>query len=232
MFYYGRTRRVDICEVFFFMRRLTHLMMSPPSRFVRLLIGEKRLTCDATNAEDMFAHLPVFTDLDGTKCEGLWAIVDHLEGSYPDHPMVPEDANQRGETLRLLDWALGPFQENVTRRIVYEKAAQKFTGAPARRAPDMEVIRMGRDMLRTALTQLGEAAERNGYLVSRDCTMGDLAVAAHLSALDYFGEVPWKDFSAAAEWYLRIKSRPSFRTLLSDRLPGQPPVSYYAELDD
>jgi glutathione S-transferase len=56
-------------------------------------------------------------------------------------------------------------------------------------------------------------------------------VAAHLSALDYFGEVPWTDHPTASEWYVRMKSRPSFRSILSDRVPGQPPVAHYAELD-
>jgi glutathione S-transferase len=95
----------------------------------------------------------------------------------------------------------------------------------------METVRTGRDALRGALETIGAAAERHGYLATRDCTLGDLAVAAHLSALDYFGEVPWTEFPAAAEWYMRMKSRPSFRTLLGDRVPGQPPVSHYADLD-
>ena len=59
----------------------------------------------------------------------------------------------------------------------------------------------------------------------------DFAVAAHLSALDYFGEVPWSEYPAAAEWYVRMKSRPSFRSILADRVPSQPPVAHYAELD-
>jgi glutathione S-transferase len=213
------------------MRRLVHLLLSPPSRFVRLVIAEKRLTCDCIAPDDTNEHLPVFTDLDGTRCQGLWAIVDHLEGMYADRPLTPEDAEARAETLRLLDWAMGPLQENVTKRIVYERASQRFTGAAARRAPDMDVVRGGREALRTALAGLGASAERNGCLAARECTLGDLAVAAHLSAIDYFGEVPWTDFPAATEWYMRIKSRPSFRTLLSDRVPGQPPVSRYADLD-
>ena len=214
------------------MRRLTHLLLSPPSRFVRLLIGEKRLAYDSVQPEDLQGHLPVFVDLDGTRCEGLWAIVDHLEGTYADRPLIPESPVARGEALRLLDWAMGPFLETVTRKIVYEKASPRFTGASARRAPDMEIIRSGRDILRQSLKTFGEAADMHGYLAARECTVGDLAVAAHLSALDYFGEVPWKDFPTAAEWYLRVKSRPCFRSLLSDRLPGQPPVSHYGELDD
>jgi len=213
------------------MRRLIQYVLSPPSRFARLLIAEKRLSCDCVAAEDPAEHLPVFIDLDGRRCAGLWAIVDHLEGAYPDHPLVPEDAEARGESLRLLDWAMGPFHETVTRRIVYERASQRFTGATARRAPDMEVVRAGREALRGALAAIGAGAETNGCLATRECTLGDLAVAAHLSAIDYFGEVPWTDFPAAGEWYMRMKSRPSFRTLLGDRVPGQPPVSRYADLD-
>ena len=213
------------------MRRLVHLLLSPPSRFVRLLIGEKRLTYDPAAPADPMEHLPVFVDQDGSRAQGLWAIVDHLEGNYPDHPMAPEDSAQRAESLRLLDWSMGPFLESVTRRIVYEKAAQRFTGAPSRHAPDMDNIRAGREALRAALTTLGETAERNGYLASRECSLADLAMGAHLSALDYFGEVPWADFQPAAEWYMRMKSRPSFRSLLADRVPGQPPTSRYADLD-
>jgi len=213
------------------MRRLIHLLLSPPSRFARLLIGEKRLTFDPAAPEDTAAQLPVFTDMDGTRAVGLWAIVDHLEGGYPEHPLTPEDANARAESLRLLDWAMGSLHENVTRRIVYEKASQRFTGAPAKRAPDMEAIRSGREALKAALREIGAQADANGYLAARECTLGDLAVAAHISALDYFGEIPWMEFTSVSEWYMRMKSRPSFRSLLGDRVPGQPPVSHYAELD-
>lgn len=213
------------------MRRLEHLLLSPPSRFARLLIGEKKLTCDPVPAEDSSSHLPVFTDLDGTRCAGLWAIVDHLEGAYQDHPMVPGDPEARNEVLRLFDWAMGWMQESVTRKIVFEKASSRFTGAVPRRTPDMDMVRQGREALKLALASVGQAADRCGCLAAKECTIADLAVAAHLSALDYFGEVPWKDFPVAHEWYLRLKSRPSFRPLLSDRMPGQPPVMDYAELD-
>lgn len=213
------------------MRRLVHLLLSPPSRFARLLIGEKRLTFDPITADDSAAQLPIFTDLDGTQVVGVWAIVDHLEGNYPDHPLTPDDASARSECLRLVDWAMTGLQENVTRRIVYEKASQRFTGAAAKRAPDMEAIRSGREALKRALDEIGASAESHGYLAARECTLGDLAVAAHVSALDYFGEIAWNTYPAAAEWYMRIKSRPCFRSLLADRVPGQPPASHYAELD-
>jgi glutathione S-transferase len=213
------------------MRRLTQYLLSPPSRFARLLIAEKRLTCDLAAPDEATVHLPVFVDLDGTRAQGLWAIVDHLEGTYPDHPLLPEEPAGRSESLRFLDWAMGPLIDEVIRRIVYEKTSPRYTGAAIQRAPDMVVIRAGREALRPALAAIGLAGETHGYLASRECTLGDLAVAANLSALDYFGEVPWADFPAAAEWYIRVKSRSAFRTLLGDRVPGQPPAAHYAELD-
>ena len=213
------------------MRRLIHLMLSPSCRLARLIVAEKRVACDPVQAEDARNPMPVFIDLDGTRAEGVWAIVDHLEVNYPDHPLAPADDAARREALRWLDWAMGPFHEQVTQRIVYEKAGQRFTGAPARRTPDMNTIRAGRDELKLALAAIGKAAETRGNLAAREISLGDLAVAAHLSALDYFGEVPWTDFPAASEWYVRMKSRPSFRSILGDKVPGQPPVSHYAELD-
>ncbi len=213
------------------MRRLIHLMLSPSCRLARLMVAEKRVACDPVQAEDGRNCLPVFVDLDGTRVEGLWAIVDHLESNYPDNPLAPADDGERRAALRWVDWAMGPFHEQVTQRIVYEKAGQRFTGAPGRHAPDMNVIRAGRQELKTALSAIGQAVEALGNLSGRTAALGDLAVAAHLSALDYFGEVPWNDHPAAAEWYVRLKSRPSFRSLLADRVPGQPPVSHYAELD-
>ena len=213
------------------MRRLFHLMLSPSCRLARLMVGEKRVACDQAMSDDPKQSMPIFTDMDGTRCEGVWAILDHLEHHYPDHPLAPADASARLACLRWVDWALGPFHEQVTQRVVYEKAAPRFTGAGFSRAPDMNVIRAGREELKLALKAIGMAAETNGNIACRETTLGDLAVAAHLSALDYFGEVPWTAFPTAAEWYVRMKSRPAFRSLLADRVPGQPPVSHYAELD-
>lgn len=213
------------------MRRLVHLSMSPPCRFVRLALGEKRLAFNAAVATDPSSHLPVLIDLDGTTVTGIWAIVDHLEGGYPEHPLVPEDPGQRSEALRLLDWTMSKFDDEVTNRIVFEKAPHNQTGSLLQRPPRMDIVRLGRKALNEHLPELELLCEKRGYMAGREISLADLAIAAHLSALDYFGEVPWDENSGILEWYLRMKSRPSFRPLLSDRLPGQPPAPHYADLD-
>jgi glutathione S-transferase len=49
--------------------------------------------------------------------------------------------------------------------------------------------------------------------------------------LDFTGDVDWQRSPAAREWYARMKSRPSFRALLADRVPGMTPPEHYADLD-
>ncbi len=142
------------------MRRLIHLTLSPASRIARLILGEKRLVFDPAGAEDPQAHLPVFVDLDGARCEGLWAVVDHLEGAYPEYPLVPEDPEQRRNVLRWLDWTQGSMNERATQKILFEKAASRFTGAVSSRAPDMNIVRQGREALRAILPMIGKAAEQ------------------------------------------------------------------------
>ena len=213
------------------MRRLFHLLMSPPCRLVRLILGEKRLAFDIAAPDDPLAHLPAFADLDGTLATGLWGVIDHIESEYPDPPLVPAEAPARAEALRLFDWTMSNFHEEATRRIVFEKASPSYTGNVGRRSPNMETVRAGREALRAILPRLGATADANGFISGRDLTLADLALAAHLSALDYYGEIPWPEYPQITDWYTRIKSRPSFRPLLADRVPGQPPVPHYAELD-
>ncbi|GAA0562439.1 glutathione S-transferase family protein [Rhizomicrobium electricum] len=213
------------------MRRLIHLVFQPASRLVRLALGEKRLVVDPQMADDTHAHMPQFIDLDGTTVTGLWAILDHIEGTYPEIPLVPDDAVERGEALRWLDWTATVLGDQVTRKIVSEKANPRYTGTPTRSTPDVNVIRAGRDALRELIPFLGKTVDEHGNLVSRNLTIADLSLAAHLSSLDYFGEVPWDANQGLREWYMRMKSRPSFRSLLADRVPGQPPIKYYADLD-
>ena len=51
-------------------------------------------------------------------------------------------------------------------------------------------------------------------------SLADLAAAGHLSTLDFCGDVDWAAVPAAHDWYARMKSRPSFRPILADRVAG------------
>ena len=44
-------------------------------------------------------------------------------------------------------------------------------------------------------------------------------------------EAEWEKHEPAKNWYARIKSRPSFRPILQDYIPGIPPAKHYKNLD-
>lgn len=221
---------------------LHHFPLDPFSRQARLALGEKRLpfververywerpeTLQALNPSGM---TPVLIDLRGEErlvvCE-IRGVLEHLEERRPEVPLLPIDAAGRAEARRLLEWFDRKFHNEVNSFLLHEKMEKRLFGLGA---PDLANLRAGRDALRAHMTTLeGLLAERD-WLAGGALSLGDIAAAAHLSVIDYLGEVPWKDFRLTKTWYVRLKSRPGFRPLLADRLPGLPPASHYDDLD-
>jgi len=102
---------------------------------------------------------------------------------------------------------------------------------PGRGQPDAGALRVGYANLREHLQYIGWLAETRKCLAGSKISLADFAAAAHLSCLDFLGDVPWDEDEAAKHWYQRMKSRPAFRPLLADRLPGFTPAPVYADLD-
>ena len=97
--------------------------------------------------------------------------------------------------------------------------------------PDGGALRAGYANLKPHLDYLGWLSETRTWLAGSSLSLADLAAAAHLSALDYIGDVDWSQSEAAKDWYARVKSRPSFRPLLLERVSGVTPPAHYSDLD-
>ena len=87
-------------------------------------------------------------------------------------------------------------------------------------SPDTDVIRAARHNIRYHLAYIGWLVRTRDWLAGERLTYADLAAAAHLSVVDYLGDVPWNEDETAKNWYARVKSRPSFRPLLAETLAG------------
>jgi glutathione S-transferase len=116
----------------------------------------------------------------------------------------------------------------VTENLVGEKIMKRFLGFGQ---PNSNAIRAGKSNLGYHLDYISFLAERRRWLAGDHFSLADISAAAHLSSLDYLGDVPWDAHEPAKEWYARVKSRPSFRPILSDHIPGAPPPKHYADLD-
>lgn len=143
--------------------------------------------------------------------------------------LFPGNREERAEVRRLVDWFHGKFDREVTRDLLFEKVYQRMR--PTGAAPDPEMLRAVRANLRYHLSYISYLSDTRRWLAGDELSFADLAAAGHISTVDYLGELPWVDFPLAKEWYQRIKSRPSFRSVLADRVPGTPPSATYADLD-
>lgn len=223
-------------------RTLYHFPLDPASRQARLALGEKRLPFEAVTVRyweepPEFTRLnpsgltPVLLESEGGRrtviCEAR-AVLEYLEELHPSPSLLGRDAVERAETRRLMQWFDRKFDNEVNGYLLREKLEKRLTKMGA---PDLSNMRLGREALRVHLAYLEKLLQQRDWLAGHRLTLADFAAAAHISVLDYFGDIPWRDVSAVKTWYMKIKSRPAFRPLLADRWPGLAPAGHYDDLD-
>lgn len=221
------------------MRTLFHLWLSPFCRKVRILLLEKDLEVEL-KTENLWdrrreflqinpaGDVPVLVEENGHVICDSAAICEYLEEIKPTPTLLPGDAEQRSEIRRLVAWFDRKFNKEVSENLVGEKILKRFL---KRGAPDASAIRAGKKNIHHHLNYIAWLCERRTWLAGPKISLADIAAAAHISSLDYLGEVPWEEHEQAKDWYARIKSRPSMRPILADHLPGEPPPKHYADLD-
>ena len=208
------------------MRILYHLPLSPAARKVRLVLNEKRLPFE-TKIERVWERRPEFLAMNPA------ATVPVLEEEngvvVPDSAVISHSSfAERIETRRLHAWFDGKFASEVTRNLAGEKHMKRLMG---RGEPDAGALRAGYTNLKFHMDYIGWLAETRKWLAGSTLSIADFAAAAHLSVLDFIGDVDWSASPPAKEWYARVKSRPCFRAILADRVSGVPPPAHYADLD-
>ena len=224
-------------------RTLHHFPLDPASRQVRLALGEKRLPFTEVAVRywerpqeltqlNPSGMIPVLVETpEGgpplVLCETR-AILDHLEETYPEPALLGREAADRAEARRLLTWFERKFEYEASGYILHEKMEKRLLRLGA---PDLANLRQGRGGLRSHLEVIEELLQVRDWLAGRRLSLADFAAAAHLSVIDYLGDVPWRDFPTAKTWYMKLKSRPCFRPLLADRWPGLQPAGHYDDLD-
>lgn len=222
------------------MMLLFHQWVSPGSRKIRLMLKEKNLDFDL-QIEKTWERRPDFLALNpagdvpvlllepgGYPLSDATAIAEYLEETFADRPLLGQTALERAEIRRLIGWFDVKFNREVTQNLVDEKISKRLTGLGH---PNSQAIKAGYANIHYHLDYIAYLADRRSYLAGAEFSLADITAAAHLSCVDYIGDVPWDEHPGAKEWYARVKSRPSFRPLLADHIPGMPPPRHYADLD-
>lgn len=224
------------------MRVLYHWPLDPQSRQARIALAEKKTKFKLSavspwEPDPEFVRVcaegipPCLTDVvEGGKIviSGARAICEYASESTARHPIMSDDPVERAESRRLCSWFDTRFTDQVHAFIMHERVEKSLTGGGA---PHPPTLREGREQLAFHLDYLEWLLGGREWLAGKHYSLADISAAASLSCLDFLNEVPWKKRKTLKDWYQKIKSRPSFRPLLSDRVAGLAPPSHYADLD-
>ncbi len=229
------------------MLTLFHHPFCPQSRFVRLALNEYGVEVDCIEERvwerrrpflllNPAATTPVLVEEGRPPVPGAAIIAEYLDetlgDALGDRRFLPREPERRIEVRRLASWFNDKFFAEVSGPLVMERFYKRYM--PAEQGggpPDTDAIRAARINIRYHLAYIGWLVRERDWLAGNRLSYADLAAAAHLSAADYLGDVPWNEDEAAKTWYARVKSRPSFRPILADTQAGIPPSKTYADLD-
>ena len=217
-----------------------HHPFSPFCRKLRLMLGEKGVEFGLTEERywerrhdfmrlNPAGQVPVLRSKEQVFCDSR-AICEYLETIYPEPPLFPEDPAGQYEVRRLVAWFDEKFYREVTMRLVHEKLIRHVQ---RKGQPDGNQIAVGLRCLRFHMNYLAHLLRTSGWLVGRRLSLADFAAAAHISCIDYLGDIDWKDeaYVNVRDWYSALKSRPAFRPLLADSVHGYSGSPHYAVLD-
>lgn len=217
---------------------LIHHPISTISRKIRIMMAEKKILYVLREEEpwnlsaelykiNPAGDLPVFI-FDGNVISGNYAISEFLEEINNDIKLITGDSKQKAEIRRLSEWFDEKFYREVEHYLINEKIYKRFNKGMA---PDSKVLKTAFNNLNFHMEYIDWLCESRNYLAGNNFSLADITAAAHLSLIDYLGDVPWEGYKNAKLWYSKIKSRPSFKDILKDNIKGILPSKHYANLD-
>ena len=213
--------------------------LCPFSRKVRLCLGEKGVAYDLVlewpwDGRDEFQDLnpasetPVMVEPDkGLTLIDSTVICEYFEETVERAPMLSGTAAQRAETRRLVAWIDRHFYGMAVWPLMQERMRRRM----ARQTPNAGVVREAMRWANRQLDYLDYLLDHRAWLAGPQLSLADLTAAAHISVADYLSGVDWRAHEPLQRWYSGLKSRPSFRPLLSERMSPIEPPKYYDKLD-
>ncbi len=222
------------------MWQLYQFPLCPFSRKVRLMLSEKGVAHELVRESpwlkrDEFVDLnpaaqtPVLVENEkGTVLTDSQAICEYFEETVERSPLIPGTAINRAEVRRVIAWLDDKLYGEVVWPMLEERMRKRLV---SRDPPDTKVLRDAMKIANGHLDYLDYLLDHRRWIAGPVLTLADLAAAAHLSVADYLGGLDWRGHKQTTEWYAVIKSRPSFRPLLSERMEVISPPAHYDKVD-
>ena len=157
---------------------------------------------------------------------GSLVIVEYLQNlMHPPELMIKKNEN---EIRRLLFWFETSFKHEVIIPLLKEKVFKRFK---KNSLPNSHNIRTARSNLKYHMQYFNYLMKDHDFFVDDNLGYVDLFYGASLTVLDYIDELNFFEFEKLKNLYSIVKSRPSFKKILADRIIGVNPHSDYLKLD-
>lgn len=222
------------------MWKLLQFPLCPFSRKVRLVLGEKGVGYEPVRESpwaerDEFFDLnparetPVMVDSErGVVLIDSVAICEFFEETVSRASLLNGSATDRAEIRRLEIWFDRHFYRDVTAPLLHERMLKRIVH---KQSPDASALRSAMKAAVSHLDYIDYLLDHRTWLGGATMSLADMAAAAQISVADYLGGIDWKGNEQAKRWYIGMKSRPSFRPLLAERMEGINPPADYEKLD-
>lgn len=222
------------------MWQLYQFPLCPFSRKVRLMLAEKGVPLELKRVspweqEDEFIDLnpagetPVLVeDQKGTVLIDSSAICEYFEETLDRTPLIPGTSINRAEIRRLVSWFDDKLYRDVTAPMMEERMRKRLV---SRAPPETSILRKAMTAANGHLDYIDYLLDHRRWLAGPTLTLADLAAAAQLSVADYLGGIDWRGHKQTVDWYAVMKSRPSFRPLLGERMEVIQPPAHYDKVD-
>jgi glutathione S-transferase len=222
------------------MWQLYQFPLCPFSRKVRFTLAEKSVAYDLVR-ESPWEKRDEFLDLNpagqtpvlvattgGATLIDSSAICEYFEETVERMPLLGAGPVERAETRRLVAWFDHKFYAEVGVLLLQERMFKRII---QRASPDATLLRQAARNVEAHLDYLEFLLDHRRWLAGPTFSLADVAAAAHISVADYLNGVDWTGHASAKQWYSAIKSRPTFRPLLGERMEGLGPPAHYDKLD-
>lgn len=220
------------------MWRLHQFPLCPFSRAVRFALAEKGIEyqlqtaypwerSDALSRLNPAIQTPVLENGTLVLCDSS-AIVEYLDEVAERPPLLGAGSAERAEARRLAAWFAQRFYAEVTAPLLAERMYKRVV---VNGAPDGIAIRNANRAAELHLQYIDDLLDHNRWLAGSTFGIADIHAAAQISVADYLGGIDWTGHGTGKTWYQALKSRPTFRALLADRMEGVFPPPDYDRLD-
>ena len=132
----------------------------------------------------------------------------------------------RAEIRRLVALFDEQFFGEVTHPLLNERMKKRLV---LRAPPDSKLLREAMRLAHEHLDYIDWLIDNRRWLAGAQMSLADFAAAAQISVADYLGGIDWAGHEEAHGWYRVMKSRPSFRPLLTEKMEGIPVPAGYSD---